>query len=119
MPSVRLRSWIALVAFVGALGLPLVTASHLAPDDDAACGLVVLVPGSTTAEVGEAQDTLPPGHCALCHWLRAVGGAQPAVAKTVVAWLEPVGSEAPLVAPDPHFDAVADSPSRAPPVSFS
>jgi hypothetical protein len=113
--SLRLRALVALSAFVGSLSLPLLSFGHLALDDDTACGSVVMAFGQPGTRVGLPQSSPRAQHCPLCHWLRAVGGAQAAGAVTAVAWLEP-GAPAPAVSLVWHPAlVVTERPSRAPP----
>jgi len=111
----RVRAWAALTVFVGSLGLPFLAARHLTFDDDAACGVDELTVYHQRTQVEAAQAAPIPGHCALCHWLRAVGGAHPADWGLVATWLEPVSYRS--VAPAQGHDSVpvAHRASRAPP----
>ncbi|HUL74484.1 MAG TPA: hypothetical protein VLT86_15355 [Vicinamibacterales bacterium] len=110
-----MRTWVALTAFVGSLALPFLAARHLTFDDDAACGVDELTIFHSRTQIETAQAAPVPGHCALCHWLRAVGGAQPGNSGLVATWLEPVAFRPVPVRQGHDVVAVADRPSRAPP----
>lgn len=114
--SLRLRALLALTAFVGSLSLPLVNFGHLTLDDDRACGSIVLALGHPWAQLESPAQSLPADHCALCHWLRAVGGSRTSTVVTTLTWLEP-GEPAPVpeLARRPAL-LVIERPSRAPPV---
>ena len=116
--SLRLRALLALTALGGSLSLPLVNFSHLTLDDDRACGSVVLALGHPWAQFESPRPSLPDDHCALCHWLRAVGGARTSGVVTTQTWLEPSApAPVPALAWRPAL-LVIDRPSRAPPPSI-
>jgi mono/diheme cytochrome c family protein len=111
----RVRGWIALGAFAASLTLPLQSLRHATLDDDAACAPVVLAGGHAERQFEPLTPSPFRGHCAICHWVRAVGGARTEWAVTVAAWLDPSESrptlaEAWLVSATP-----IERPSRAPP----
>jgi hypothetical protein len=114
----RLRALVALVVFLGGSALPFVTASHLAFDDDAACGDVTITASNTGARLTAAGPARVAEHCAICHWLRTAGGARAASANVGDVWFQP----AELVAASPtEWVAAAapiERPSRAPPSSL-
>src|SRR3954454_9666528 len=87
--GLRLRALLALSVFSLSLSLPLLSFGHFAFDDDTACGSVKLTRPQSTVYVEPTRQSLPPEPCALCHWLRAVGGARASIATIVHAWLEP------------------------------
>jgi hypothetical protein len=72
---------LALLVFLGSLGLASVPSRHLLVGLDADCASPFL-----TAQSGRQIDAAPEGqaaprnHCVLCHWLRAIGGAAPSLA---------------------------------------
>ena len=115
---VRKQAWVALLAFVASLSLPLVASKHLAFDDDTACE-----PDVFAAHRADTQPThyetvrpvTPTTHCALCHWLRAVGGAQPNSAVADVAWFEPAAVVTVVPVQWHASTRITDRPSRAPP----
>src|SRR4051812_46596611 len=86
--GLRVRALVAVGAVLGSLGLPPLSFGHFTFDDDRACGSVELIASHPGFELGPVKPTLPADHCALCHWLRAVGGARTAGVVTVHAWLE-------------------------------
>jgi hypothetical protein len=116
--GLRLRALLALCVFSGSLSLPLLSFGHFTFDDDAACGSVSLTRPHPGVQFETARRPLPPDHCALCHWLRAVGGARTSVPTTVHAWLEPAPTGT-VASPTWRSVAVAvHLPPRAPPVVF-
>jgi len=117
--ALRVRAWLALGAFVGTLALPVIAARHLTFDDDTACGIDELTVVRLTTGFEPFQPAPPPGHCALCHWLRAVSGAHPGVARLVATWFEPVSFRPAPVRQGHDVVAVTDRPSRAPPLSVA
>jgi hypothetical protein len=82
----RLGAWVAVVAFtLGSFALPIANSSHPIWDDDAACGGADYVgPARPHLQFEAVHPLTPAGHCALCHWLRAVGSAAPG-SKSVAA----------------------------------
>ena len=116
--SLRLRTprsivWLALCAFLSSTGLPLYESHGLGAADDAACVSALNRQDSKpTLSAPEPEDR--PGHCAVCHLLRAVGGA---TTPSIVALAVP----APLLASARHIvdtTIAADysvRASRAPP----
>src|ERR1041384_2221451 len=99
--GLRIRAFAALVAFVGSLALPLLSFGHLTFDDDRACdSLELRADQNPRTAVGETRPALPPEHCALCHWLRAVGNARTSGSVNLQAWLE---SSLPVVLPAPAW----------------
>ena len=71
----RLTAGFALGAFVLALLLPSVTASHTWGDADLAGTEVGLFSGHPTTQFEGARTPIGPEHCALCHWLRSLGSS--------------------------------------------
>jgi hypothetical protein len=84
------RAWVALGAFVASFALPFLAARHFTFDDDAACGVETLSTGHANTQFEAPQPAVPLGHCALCHWLRAVSGARPGPEVHVTARLDAV-----------------------------
>jgi hypothetical protein len=113
--ALRVRAWIALATFASSLTLPFLAARHLTFDDDAACGIETLVVGHSRTQFEAPTPGPELGHCALCHWLRAVSGAKPGPAVLVTARLHVVPYRLALVHQS-HSSAVpTDRASRAPP----
>jgi hypothetical protein len=117
--NLRVRAWLALGSFLMGFALPFLAARHLTFDDDAACGNDELVVVRLHTQFETPKPVQPPGHCPLCHWLRAVSGAHPDHAPLVATWLEPVA-----VCPAPVYRAqdvasVTHRPSRAPPTPIA
>jgi hypothetical protein len=64
-----------LTMFVSSLALPLVSA-HVAADADVDCRTeIASTAGAALQHLDEAAPGGAAGHCALCHWLRAIRGA--------------------------------------------
>ncbi|HYN08335.1 MAG TPA: hypothetical protein VES67_13205 [Vicinamibacterales bacterium] len=76
-PLVALRAWFVLVVFAASLALPYLTPRHASLSDDAACTTTVL-PGDAEQRIEGDRPARSDGHCAVCHWLRAVAGVRPA-----------------------------------------
>jgi hypothetical protein len=117
--GLRLRALLALAAFVGTFSLPLISVGHLAFDDDRACGSIELAGYGADARFAPAQAPIPQNHCALCHWLRAVGGASTSDVSVTRVWLERGDIAAPVVLTQPVRPALTHGPSRAPPTVLS
>ena len=74
----RLTGYLLLGVFFSTFAASL-SAGHLEGQDDALC----IVPerstkglgGSGPATIKSKIETTAPGHCAVCHWVRAVAGA--------------------------------------------
>ena len=111
----RVRGWIALGAFAASLALPLQSLRHATFDDDAACGSVGLASSPAQQQLGPVRPAVPAGHCAICHWLRAVGGAKTELAVTTAAWLEPTESRPTPTVVWLGSATPIERPSRAPP----
>lgn len=114
----RLRAWVALLAFLGGLGLPFLNARHFGYDDDAACGQISLFNGHTQQQYEATAAPIPRDHCALCHWQRAVGGAAPSPAVAAFSAPEPNRLRPIPRTRDNGTAAVQERPSRAPPASI-
>ena len=111
--TLRLRAWIALSAFLATFALPVAGAGHLSLDADAACE-----PETAGHSQSQFEIVHPPAagtHCAICHWLRAVGGARTDIRVVAAAWLEPVGLEPALTPFWRGAPTVSERPARAPP----
>lgn len=115
----RLRAWVALAAFLGSVGLPFVSASHMLADDDAACGQVSLVNHHPVVQFERSTPASPLEHCAICHWQRAVSGASTSARVTAALSLESSLAEAPERTRALGRGAPDTRSSRAPPALFS
>jgi hypothetical protein len=113
--TLRLRAWMALGAFLATFALPVAGAGHLALDSDAACDPAE-TSGHSRAQVEIVHPTAAGTHCAICHWLRAVGGARTDIRVVAVAWLEPAGLEPTLTPFWRGALTASERPARAPPV---
>ena len=112
--TLRLRAWIALGAFLATFALPVAGSGHLSLAADAACD-----PGETAGHAQSQFEIVHPTaagtHCAVCHWLRAVGGARTNIRVIAAAWLEPAGLEPALTPSWRGALTVFERPARAPP----
>jgi hypothetical protein len=72
----QLTALLALCAFVASFGLPFLAPRH-AWIDDPDSGWTVVVPalGHHAPQVAAAIPTRDAGHCAICHWMRALGNS--------------------------------------------
>ena len=107
---------LALAVFCSSLALPLFASSHLLAGLDPDCASPLLA-GSRQTEIGDLGDTHPgsSAHCVLCHWLRAVGCARPALVSAAAPQFVIASSSLPGSAANPHDAIPGDAPSRAPP----
>jgi hypothetical protein len=117
--ALRVRAFVALGAFAGTLLVPLVSARHLFQIDDPACARIDWSTGSPAGTIDEAGPASPADHCALCHWMRAVGGSQTDVTVEIAAWLQPAGVLPALVPCGLASPVCAERPARAPPSDLS
>lgn len=106
----------ALASFAASLALPFGAARHLTFDDDAACGFETLAVGHSRTQFETPQPSPQVGHCALCHWLRAVAGARPGPAVLIDARLDVVPYRLAIVRQGHGSAVTTDRSSRAPPV---
>jgi hypothetical protein len=72
----RACGWVTLVTFSSVFALPFTAGSHLLIDDDPGCGDEALVSLHPFTQFESVSPPLVPEHCALCHWLRTLSGAQ-------------------------------------------
>ena len=56
--------------------------------DDPACAQTIAAPVQTATHVTAAPASDSSGHCALCHWLRAIAGTMPSEAAPLPSRLE-------------------------------
>jgi hypothetical protein len=67
---------VALAAFVGTLGLPLIASRHAFGDDvDLGWGEQQIGPGHPITQIERVRPAPADDHCALCHWARALGSS--------------------------------------------
>lgn len=76
----RGSAWAALVAFVASFGLGGTAAGHRDADGDASCEQVELAEGHGRVQFEAVKPSPAATHCAICHWQRAVSGANLAAA---------------------------------------
>ena len=107
-------AWVATCVLVASLALPVSASWHLMPDDDAACAAPGL-PGHPVSQFEIVKTPPTPEHCALCHWMRGLGGAALGHYTAGTAWLTP--GEIRLGASDApaREHVLCRHPSRAPP----
>jgi len=109
-------AWVATCVLVASLALPVSASWHLMPDDDAAC-VPSGVPGHPVAQLEVVRTGPAAEHCALCHWMRALGGAALGHHTATAAWLSP-GEISLAISPAPTPQQILSlRPSRAPPAS--
>ena len=107
---------LALLVFVGSLGLASVPSRHLLVGLDADCASPLFA-GQRQTQLDSSSNSQMASreHCVLCHWLRAVGNAKP----TLVAAALPVflAAARPTMADRraPREQVRPNAPSRAPP----
>ena len=116
--SARLRRLIgrfALVTFMGTLAMPMLALVHISWNDDPTCESDELGPRHAAAQVEAPQAPTAAGHCAVCHWMRAITGAAPTVSVSVHSVLTPY--ELRVATPNAWSGQASlfERPSRAPP----
>ncbi|HKV98381.1 MAG TPA: hypothetical protein VJN96_01090 [Vicinamibacterales bacterium] len=116
--ALRVRAWIALATFAASLTLPFLAARHLTFDDDAACGIETLVLAHPRVQFEAPQPGPQVGHCALCHWVRAVSGARPGPEVHVNARLDALITRIAPVLQGHGASVQTARASRAPPVAL-
>jgi hypothetical protein len=111
--QLRLRAWLALLAFVG--GLMLVAFDGHALADDAACGDAGFGRPTAGAQIDAPRTSDSPQHCELCHWQRSVAGACVSSPVTVVLAEQPRSFALPEKPGFPQVASLDRQPARAPP----
>jgi hypothetical protein len=102
---------------VAAILLPAASRSHVLWDDDPTCGSTLGLPDGGARQIGAGAHSSSPAHCAVCHWLRAIAGAEHIDTVSTLLGLVPQALAVSRLAWW-HDEAFAlDRPSRAPPVS--
>jgi hypothetical protein len=109
-------AWLVLVSFAASLVLPYVAPGHASLNDDPRCTLVSF-DGSSTLLIGDPPPGKADGHCAVCHWLRAIAGAQPVSAGMCAQMPEQVAAAAGPLASRLPSNVSGQPLSRAPPVA--
>lgn len=107
------------VICISGILLPAASRSHVLWDDDPACGSTVSLPDHGTRQIAASQSSSAPVHCVVCHWLRAIAGAEPVETASTLVGLTPQVVALSRLAW--CYDEVLplDRPSRAPPASPS
>jgi hypothetical protein len=108
----------ALAAFVASFALPFVAPRHAwVVDPDAGWDVPVLA-GGGTPEVTRPAPAPDGEHCAICHWMRALGSSMVGGTMRRLAVAPPRQTpSAPVDILVPLF--TSDRPARAPPVSLA
>ncbi len=114
----RALGCLVLLVFSSSLGLPLLATGHLLAGLDPDCASPLIATGRQT-EIDDPADgpTGSSAHCVLCHWLRAVGSARPALASAAGPQFVTAGPSASGAAVAPREAVIGEAPSRAPPQS--
>ena len=110
----RLTGYLLLGVFFSTFAASL-SAGHLEGQDDALC--IVSERGSGPATIKSKVETTAPGHCAVCHWVRAVAGAAsfgPMPALPLIT-AEPLDTT--ITTSRPRESVSSQSSPRAPPIS--
>jgi len=117
--SRRLRTWVALGAFLGSLALPVLDVHPIGDTDDAACQIVPSAQANALLRIGATGGgSSAPEHCVFCHLQRTLGGA---CISNLAAVPSPSASMARLpVVAGRHLNPTSLAPfSRGPPSFFS
>ena len=115
----RLCGCAVLVAFTSTLGLGLGAADHLGPADDADCAPVALSADHATTQFEAVKPSAPAGHCAFCHFQRAVGGARASGCVSGLFYLQLLDRPESSLSRVPSSTALDLHTSRGPPASIS
>jgi len=110
----RLTGYILLGVFFSTFAASL-SAGHLEGQDDALC--VVSERGSGPATIKSKVETTAPGHCAVCHWVRAVAGAASFGPMPALAMVTAERLAATISTSRPRESVSSQSSPRAPPLS--
>jgi hypothetical protein len=99
------------------------SAGHLEGQDDALCiaserpSTALGVSGSGPATIKAKTESTIPGHCAVCHWVRAVAGAASFGPMPTLPMITAQRLDTTIVASRPVESIFSQSSPRAPPVS--
>ena len=109
---------VVLLMFFGSLGLPLLSRAHQLVGLDRDCATPFLGDqGRSHVSAADTTQGATPAHCGLCHWLRAVGSARPALpAPSAPLFVLGRPALSGLTA-TPRDRSILSLPSRAPPRS--
>jgi hypothetical protein len=110
----RLTGYLLLGVFFSTFAASL-SAGHLEGQDDALC-IVSERPGGP-ATIKSKYASTAPGHCAVCHWVRAVAGAESFGPMPAVPSITAQRLDTAFVASRPRESAFSQSSPRAPPLS--
>ena len=107
---------LALLVFVGSLALASMPSRHLLVGLDADCASPLLG-GHRQTQLNSTSETQAASrdHCVLCHWLRAVGNAKPALVAAATPALVTAARLTVAERRIPREQARSNTPSRAPP----
>ena len=112
----RITGYLLLGVFFSTFAASL-SAGHLEGQDDALCIVPERGSGSGPATIKSKVETTAPGHCAVCHWVRAVAGAAsfgPMPALPLIT-AEPLDTT--ITTSRPRESVPSQSSPRAPPAS--
>ena len=91
------------------------SAGHLEGQDDALC-IVSERPGNPATIKSKSASTTP-GHCAVCHWVRAVAGAASFGPRAAQPLVTAEGLDTAFLTSRPRESVSSQSSPRAPPIS--
>jgi hypothetical protein len=103
-----------LIGFV----LPLLAPAHSIWETDRDCGPVLTSQDHQTTHFESVVPPVTEEHCALCHWLRSIGGAAPRSTMVAVPGFEVRTASAAPQDQCPQAGPAPQQPSRAPPTSL-
>jgi hypothetical protein len=83
-PTVRRAAWVVLALWMLGAASPAHELFEHA-DADQACLIAVGEPGGPRVHATPHGDAAPLAHCAVCHWMRALGGSTPTMASAIAA----------------------------------
>jgi hypothetical protein len=110
----RLAGYLLLGVFFSTFAASL-SAGHLEGQDDALCPSTALG-GNSPATIKSKTATGTPGHCTVCHWVRAVAGAASFGPTPALPLITAQRLDARLVASSLRESVFSQSSPRAPPV---
>jgi hypothetical protein len=110
----RTAAWLALIAFVAGLVLPVSIPLHAPDDADAAWGASGLLGRDGALRFAPPGSEGEDEHCAICHWLRALNHSVPG-ANPRGPHFDLVRHVGPRPAVTPNSGSSIAAPARAPP----
>jgi hypothetical protein len=97
--------------------VPMLAPAHPIWETDRDCGPVTVAADHQTKHFEAVLPPVADEHCALCHWLRSVGGASTRAAMVAVPGLVVRTADASRQDRQPLAGLSPQQPSRAPPVT--